>query len=113
MKAQFGSFEKWRREFIATGMMRGIGWAILAYDPEQKRLFNCWIQEHDLGQLAGTTPLLVMDVFEHAYITAYGLDRAQYIDAFFANIDWSVVASRFVKISCIPNVVRYISAQTE
>jgi len=92
---QFGSFDNWKKDFIATGLMRGIGWAILYYDPQQKRLINCWINEHDVGHLATGKPILIMDVFEHAYITQYGLDRAKYIDAFFSNINWGVVSSRF------------------
>ena len=59
-----------------------MGWAVLYRDPETGRLVNTWINEHDLGHLAGGTPLLMMDVFEHAYITEYGLDRAKYIDLF-------------------------------
>lgn len=93
--AQFGSFDKWKKDFIATGLMRGIGWVILYYDSQQKQLINCWINEHDVGHLATSQPLLVMDVFEHAYITQYGLDRAKYIDAFFLNINWDSVSSRF------------------
>ena len=62
--------------------MRGIGWAILAYDKESDKLFNIWINEHDVGHLAGAIPLLVMDVFEHAFMLDYGLNRADYIDAF-------------------------------
>jgi Fe-Mn family superoxide dismutase len=92
---QFGSFEKWKRDFIATGSMRGIGWAILYLDPVQGRLMNVWINEHDVGHLAGGTPILIMDVFEHAYMPQYGLDRAKYIDAFFQNINWKAAGSRF------------------
>ena len=91
----FGSFEQWKKEFIATGLMRGIGWAILYRDPQNGRLINVWINEHDLGHLAGGDPLLVMDVFEHAYITQYGLDRTKYIGAFFDNINWSEVVKRY------------------
>lgn len=91
----FGSFEKWKQDFIATGMMRGIGWSILYYDKKSGKLTNAWINEHDLGHLAGNAPILVMDVFEHAYITHYGLDRAAYIKAFFHNIDWDMSAKRF------------------
>jgi Fe-Mn family superoxide dismutase len=91
---QFGSFDRWKKDFIATGLIRGIGWAVLYFDPMQKRLVNTWINEHDVGHLAGSSPILIMDVFEHAYITEYGLDRAKYIDAFFKNIDWGVVQSR-------------------
>jgi Fe-Mn family superoxide dismutase len=91
---QFGSYDNWKKDFVATGAMRGIGWAILYEDPRTGHLFNMWINEHDVGHLAGGKPLLVLDVFEHAYMTQYGLDRAQYIDAFFANIDWKTVTRR-------------------
>lgn len=92
---EFGSFENWERDFRATGAMRGIGWTILYHEPVGNRLFNVWINEHDVGHLSGADPLLVMDVFEHAFITDYGLKRADYIEAFFKAIDWSVVAGRF------------------
>lgn len=91
----FGSFEAWKRNFIATGMIRGIGWVILYRDPRSGRLFNTWINEHDVGHLAGGTPLLIMDVFEHAYITQYALDRNKYIEAFFENINWEQVSKRY------------------
>ncbi len=95
IEKDFGSFDSWKQDFIATGLMRGIGWSILYYDPQAQRLFNVWINEHDLGHLAGGELILVMDVWEHAYMPQYGLDRAKYIDAFFQNIDWEVVATRF------------------
>jgi len=95
IKADYGSYDNWKADFVATGLMRGIGWAIAYIEPKEGRLVNVWINEHDLGHLAGGTPLLVMDVFEHAYITQYGLDRAKYIDIFFENINWDVVSKRF------------------
>lgn len=95
MARDFGSYEKWKKDFISTGLMRGVGWAILYKDPQTGHLMNMWINEHDLGHLAGGDPLLVMDVWEHAFITEYGLDRAKYIEAFFNNIDWSVVDKRY------------------
>jgi Fe-Mn family superoxide dismutase len=91
----FGSYEIWKKDFIATGMMRGIGWSVLYYDEKASRLFNVWINEHDLGHLAGGIPLLVMDVFEHAYMPQYGLKKDEYITAFFKNINWQVVTKRF------------------
>jgi Fe-Mn family superoxide dismutase len=91
----YGSYDAWKKSFVATGLIRGIGWVILYRDPQSGRLINVWINEHDLGHLAGGTPLLVMDVFEHAYITQYGLDRAKYINAFFDNIEWAKVAKRY------------------
>lgn len=91
----FGSYEAWKKSFISTGLIRGIGWVILYRDRQNGRLFNTWINEHDLGHLSGGDPLLVMDVFEHAYITQYGLDRGKYINAFFDNVDWSKVSNRY------------------
>jgi Fe-Mn family superoxide dismutase len=95
IERDFGNFEKWKSDFVATGMMRGIGWAILYFDPKADRLFNTWINEHDLGHLADGEVILVMDVWEHAYMPQYGLNRGEYIEAFFENIDWDVVQTRF------------------
>ncbi len=90
----FGSVENWEKEFRATGAMRGIGWTILYQDNTNGNLINFWINEHDTGHPSGCTPLLVLDVFEHAFITDFGLKRADYIEAFFKIIDWSAVESR-------------------
>lgn len=92
---RFGSFERWQENFVATGSMRGIGWVVLAHDNESDKLYNVWVNEHDTGHLVGTTPLLVMDVFEHAFVLDYGLKRADYLAAFVRAIDWKVVAQRF------------------
>ncbi|MEI8329458.1 MAG: Fe-Mn family superoxide dismutase [Chlamydiia bacterium] len=94
LKQQFGSYESWKKDFMATGLIRGIGWVILCRDNATGKLLNIWINEHDVGQLGSSSLLLVMDVWEHAYITEYGLDRGKYIQAFFANIDWGVVGKR-------------------
>lgn len=91
----YGSYENWEKNFVATGAMRGIGWVVLAHDTESGKLYNVWVNEHDGGHLVGTTPLLVMDVFEHAFVLDYGLKRADYIAAFMKAIDWSVVEQRF------------------
>jgi Fe-Mn family superoxide dismutase len=88
--SEFGSYENWEKDFKATGAMRGIGWVILYYDPLEGRLFNTWINEHDVGHLCGAMPLVIMDVFEHAYMIEYGLKKADYIEAFFKAIDWTV-----------------------
>jgi len=90
----FGSYENWEKDFKATGKVRGIGWAVLYQDNISGRLLNQWINEHETGHLAGCAPILVMDVFEHAYMTDYGLKRADYIDSFFSNINWEVAAGR-------------------
>lgn len=93
----FGSYEAWERDFKGTGVMRGIGWVVLYYDPYGGRLFNTWVNEHDVGHLSGATPVLIMDVFEHAYMTDYGLKRADYIEAFFKAIDWKTAEERLLK----------------
>ena len=90
----YGSYDAWEQDFRATGAMRGIGWVILYQDNVTGWLFNQWINEHEIGHLAGCRPILVMDVFEHAYMIDYGLKRADYIAAFFKNINWDVVAGR-------------------
>ena len=95
---EWGSFEKWEKDFRSMGAMRGIGWIVLYYDQKDDRLFNIWINEHDTGHLAGCVPILVMDVFEHAYMLDYGLKRADYIEAFFRNLDWKACVERFGKI---------------
>ena len=91
----FGSHEAWEKEFRATGSLRGIGWAALVWDAGARRLFNVWIDEHDRGQLAGCPVLLLMDVFEHAFMPDYGTKRGDYIDAFLAAADWDLVTHRF------------------
>jgi Fe-Mn family superoxide dismutase len=92
--ADFGSYENWEKDFKATGAMRGIGWTILYQDPASGRLINFWINEHDVSHPAGCTPLLIMDVFEHAFMIDFGLKRADYIAAFFSNINWGAVEAR-------------------
>lgn len=90
----FGSYENWLNEFKAVGTMRGIGWAILYQDTYSGKLINFWINEHDVGHPSGCNPLLIMDVFEHAFMIDYGLKRADYIEAFFKNINWQEVEKR-------------------
>ncbi len=90
----FGSVEVWEKDFKATGVMRGIGWTVLYFDAVGDRLFNAWINEHDVAHLAGCKPILIMDVFEHAYMTDYQLKRADYIESFFANINWKAAETR-------------------
>jgi Fe-Mn family superoxide dismutase len=90
----FGGQENWLKDFKATGSMRGIGWAILYQDGMTGILFNQWINEHETGHLAGCRPLLVMDVFEHAFMIDYGLKRADYIEVFFNNVNWTAVEGR-------------------
>lgn len=94
MAEDFGSYEAWEKDFKATGAMRGIGWVALYQDITNVKLMNFWINEHDVAHPAGCNPILIMDVFEHAFMIDYGLKRADYIGAFFKNINWSAVEAR-------------------
>jgi len=93
----FESYEAWEKEFKTIGLMRGIGWVILCLDVKSNRLINIWVNEHDGGVLAGVIPLIVMDVFEHAYMLDYGIKKTDYIDSFFKLIDWEIINNRFCK----------------
>jgi Fe-Mn family superoxide dismutase len=94
MVEDFGSYENWEKLFKAVGAMRGIGWTVLYQDPMNGKLFNFWINEHDVGHPAGCNPILILDVFEHAFMIDYGLKRADYIAAFFKNINWAEAEKR-------------------
>jgi len=97
IEKQFGSYTNWEEDFKAAGSMRGIGWTLLYLDSTNGALYNEWINEHDMGHLAGCTPIVVLDVFEHAFMIDYGLKRADYIAAFMKNINWKEVAARYDK----------------
>jgi Fe-Mn family superoxide dismutase len=95
VEMSFGSFDAWKNDFIACGTMRGIGWVILYRDPLTGIVSNHWITEHDQGHPAGFAPLVVLDVFEHAFMVDYKpADRRKYIDAFFDNLDWNEIERR-------------------
>ncbi|HTG81380.1 MAG TPA: superoxide dismutase [Geobacteraceae bacterium] len=90
----FGSVDAWEKDFRGVGAMRGIGWAVLYQDPASGRLINFWVNEHDTAHPAGCAPILIMDVFEHAFMLDYGLKRADYIEAFFKNVNWKAAEAR-------------------
>jgi Fe-Mn family superoxide dismutase len=93
---QFGTIARWEEVFRSTGMglSGGSGWVVLAHDLPGGVLRTCWSGNHT-QTLAGGYPLLVMDMYEHAYQMDHGADAAKYIDAFFANLDWGAVNARF------------------
>lgn len=94
--AAWGSAGAWREDFAKTGALRGVGWAILYHDPATGALLNCWISSHEQGHPAGFHPILVLDVFEHAFMVDYGASgRAEYITAFLENVNWEVVEQRY------------------
>lgn len=94
LSEDFGSYEAWEKDFKGVGTMRGIGWAVLYQDITNGKLINFWINEHDVSHPAGCNPILIMDVFEHAFMLDYGLKRADYIESFFKNINWNAVEAR-------------------
>lgn len=97
LASQFGSVEAWLAQFRGVSMMRGIGWAILSYDAVGKKFFNHFVADHELGQLGDTTPILALDMWEHAFMVDYvPAEKAKYVDAFFKNLNGSIVSQRFI-----------------
>jgi superoxide dismutase, Fe-Mn family len=95
---QYGSYEAWEAQFRAVGMTRGIGWAVLYYDPIGKRFHNAFLGDHEVGQLTGLPVILAMDMWEHAYMVDYlPAEKAKYIDAFFKNLNGTIIDERFQK----------------
>ena len=94
-EASFGAYDIWKADFVGIGKMRGVGWAMCYQNPANGRLSNHWITLHETGNVAGFTPVLVMDVWEHAFLLDYmPAERPKYIEAFFSNIDWDAVEGR-------------------
>lgn len=95
----FGSVERWRTEFmsLARAMAGGSGWALLAWSPREARLVNQWAADHTQC-LAGATPLLALDMYEHAYHIDHGSNAAAYVDAFMSHVDWRAVGERYVAV---------------
>lgn len=93
--AQYGSLDAFKEDFMNTGRMRSIGWAIAYFDPATGIINNHFVQLHEEGNVAGFQPLLIMDVWEHAYMVDHKAGgRPSYIDAFMKNINWDVVDER-------------------
>jgi Fe-Mn family superoxide dismutase len=93
--AGFGSYDTWKADFMSVGKMRGVGWAVCYQDPVHDTLSNHWITLHEVGNVAGFMPVLVMDVWEHAFLLDYApAERPKYIEAFFSNIDWDACERR-------------------
>jgi Fe-Mn family superoxide dismutase len=94
-EASFGSYDIWKADFVGIGKMRGVGWAICYENPANGRLSNHWITLHETGNVAGFNPVLVMDVWEHAFLLDYKpAERLKYIEAFFSNVAWNVCDKR-------------------
>jgi superoxide dismutase, Fe-Mn family len=95
--AQFDSVEAWQKRFTEIAMTRGVGWAMLYHDPHTDTLVQTWVDEQHIGQLADLDIVLALDMWEHSYMRDYlPADKKKYIEAFFANLNWDVVAGRLV-----------------
>ncbi|MFA6404823.1 MAG: Fe-Mn family superoxide dismutase [Candidatus Paceibacterota bacterium] len=93
---EWNSFENWLTQFKSLALTRGIGWAFLYYDPHTKRLFNQWVDEQHIGHLTGLSPIIALDMWEHAYVADYQPSgKKQYVDDFFENLNWEVVEKNF------------------
>ena len=102
IEKNFTTFENWKTDFAAVGEMRGVGWAILYQDPLSQQLSNHWIALHHIGVPSGFKPILVMDVWEHAYLLDYRpSERNKYIEAFFSNINWDVIQQRLTNPAAV------------
>jgi superoxide dismutase, Fe-Mn family len=95
VERSFPSFEIWKTDFTSVAKMRGVGWSICYLDPATGLVSNHWIELHQTGNVAGFVPLVVMDVWEHAFLLDYKpAERPKYIDAFMANMNWDAVEKR-------------------
>src|SRR5262249_13912944 len=93
LKRDFGSVDRWRAEFVGTGkaLRGGAGWVLLSYSHRDRRLMNQWAADHTHA-LAGGTPILALDMYEHSYQLDYGASAERYVDAFMESINWTNVA---------------------
>jgi superoxide dismutase, Fe-Mn family len=95
VERSFPSYDIWKTDFTSVGKMRGVGWAICLLDPAAGTVSNHWIELHETGNVAGFVPVLVMDVWEHAFLLDYKpAERPKYIEAFLSNADWDAVERR-------------------
>lgn len=97
IERDFGSFDNWHQDFRAVGMAAR-GWAVLTFDPRDRHLHNYLQDVHDQGVISGAIPILVLDMYEHAYFIDYGTKKADYIMAFMQNIDWRIPQRRWENV---------------
>ncbi len=95
---QYGSIDAWLARLQQVGLMRGIGWANLYFDPEAGEFHTVWVSDHELGHFAGLPVILALDMWEHAFLAQFGPGgKKAYIDACFKNYNWDVMEERFAK----------------
>ncbi len=100
IEAQWGSFDAWLTHFKTVAMTRGVGWALLSYDPDTKQLLASWADEQHLGHLHGAHTIIALDMWEHSFMLDYPPSKKkEYIEAFFANLNWKAVEARFSAVA--------------
>src|SRR5436853_2944972 len=103
-ETSFGSYDVWKADFVGVGKMRGVGSAVCDQDPNTGMNSNHRITLHEIGNVSGFIPILVMDVWEHAFLLDYApADRPKYIEAFFSNINWKAVEGRLRRKGVTPS----------
>jgi len=98
IKNNFGSFEKWLEDFKALAMTTR-GWVVLAYDFNDAKLRNYICDAHNLYGIWGAAPVLVLDMYEHAYFIDFGADKKSYIETFFQNLNWETINKKFSRLT--------------
>lgn len=97
LQEQWGTVDHWLTRFTEIAKTRGVGWAMLYHDPHTDQLVQTWVDEQHMGQLADLDIVLALDMWEHSYLRDYvSGDKGKYVDAFFENLNWEVVAGRLV-----------------
>lgn len=97
IKEEWRDFDQWLNRFKSMALTRGVGWAMLYYDPRTKRLLNAWIDEQHLGHLTGLSPILALDMWEHSYLFDYTPgEKKKYIEAFFENLNWQTCEHHYL-----------------
>ncbi|MES2930552.1 MAG: Fe-Mn family superoxide dismutase [Patescibacteria group bacterium] len=96
IEKEWGSLDAFMMRFKAIALTRGIGWAMLYYDAQSGHLLTQWVEEQHLGHLTGLSPVLALDMWEHAYVYDYPTsEKKKYVEAFFENLNWEVIEENF------------------
>ena len=100
IEKEFGNFNKWLNRFKTIALTRGVGWTMLYFDPQTKRLLNQWVDEQHLGHLSSCSPILALDMWEHSFVADYQPSgKKQYVEDYFTNINWEVIERNFTEAS--------------
>lgn len=95
---KYGSWDKFIEHLKEVCGTRGIGWTVVYYDPAARTIHTVWVNDHEIGQLAGLPIMLAIDMWEHAYMVDYmPADKKSYVEAFLENVNWDVVEKRFLQ----------------